>query len=417
MSFKFDFDIDDIDEELDSTLQIAGSQPSEAKDEAHPTIPSQEHSIEQFLDALPTLISYSPISISIPQTEGPPTTVNLVRRDLFDARFQLIADGTVDPDAGLSSIEEEDEGAAEDGDGEKNKSNMDPKILEYLDAPSDLLPGVYEGGLKTWECSLDLVEYLESKQPFSSYGGKRVIELGCGTAIPSLYVLFQALSEESTDRETHIHLQDYNASVLELVTFPNVLLTWCTSPLFSPQINQILSPVEPTDQSPASSSYASHPDAELIDPTGAGELSITPELKSAFLASLKEHNIHLRFFSGAWESFDLSKSGSGGEYNLILTSETIYRQESLGSLLHLLDEGSAPGGDLNALIRDEGIRKTESGYLCLVAAKVLYFGVGGGISDFIETVQSRKPGRSGTVSTVLEKTAGIGRKVLRVEWC
>jgi protein-histidine N-methyltransferase len=130
----------------------------------------------------------------------------------------------------------------------------------------------------------------------------------------------------------------------------------------------------------------------------------------------------------------LSKSGSGGEYNLILTSETIYRQESLGSLLHLLDEGSAPGGDLNVLIREsgklslqdgaegkkvlsEGIRKTESGYLCLVAAKVLYFGVGGGISDFIEAVQSRKPGRSGTVSTVLEKTAGIGRKVLRVEWC
>jgi hypothetical protein len=28
-------------------------------------------------------------------------------------------------------------------------------------------------------------------------------------------------------RETHIHLQDYNRSVLELVTFPNVLLAWC----------------------------------------------------------------------------------------------------------------------------------------------------------------------------------------------
>jgi hypothetical protein len=57
MSFKFDFDIDDIDEELDSTLQIAGSQPSEAKDEAHPTIPSQEHSIEQFVRNTPFLVS------------------------------------------------------------------------------------------------------------------------------------------------------------------------------------------------------------------------------------------------------------------------------------------------------------------------------------------------------------------------
>lgn len=26
-----------------------------------------------------------------------------------------------------------------------------------------------------------------------------------------------------------MHLQDYNTSVLELVTLPNVLLTWCTS--------------------------------------------------------------------------------------------------------------------------------------------------------------------------------------------
>ena len=30
-------------------------------------------------------------------------------------------------------------------------------------------------------------------------------------------------------KETHVHLQDYNRSVLELVTFPNVLLTWCPS--------------------------------------------------------------------------------------------------------------------------------------------------------------------------------------------
>ena len=32
-----------------------------------------------------------------------------------------------------------------------------------------------------------------------------------------------------SDQETHIHLQDYNRSVLELVTFPNILLVWCPS--------------------------------------------------------------------------------------------------------------------------------------------------------------------------------------------
>jgi hypothetical protein len=28
--------------------------------------------------------------------------------------------------------------------------------------------------------------------------------------------------------QTEIHLQDYNRSVLELVTFPNILLAWCS---------------------------------------------------------------------------------------------------------------------------------------------------------------------------------------------
>lgn len=32
--------------------------------------------------------------------------------------------------------------------------------LGFLNSPSDLVPGVYEGGLKTWECSLDLAAYL-----------------------------------------------------------------------------------------------------------------------------------------------------------------------------------------------------------------------------------------------------------------
>jgi len=115
-----------------------------------------------------------------------------------------------------------------------------------------------------------------------------------------------------------------------------------------------------------------------------------------------------------------------------LTSETIYRQDSLGSLIRLLDEGatSAKDGDVGSLVQESerlslqdgsedkrhpGEDK-EPGYICLVAAKVLYFGVGGGISDFIEAVQNRDSGRRGVVSTVLDKTAGIGRKVLRVEW-
>ena len=54
------------------------------------------------------------------------------------------------------------------------------KALDFLNAPSDLVPGVYEGGLKTWECSLDLVEHLHELQCSSNFGGfagNRVLEV------------------------------------------------------------------------------------------------------------------------------------------------------------------------------------------------------------------------------------------------
>lgn len=41
-------------------------------------------------------------------------------------------------------------------------------MLEYADDPSDLIPSVYEGGLKTWECSLDLAGYLHSHKVAAS---------------------------------------------------------------------------------------------------------------------------------------------------------------------------------------------------------------------------------------------------------
>lgn len=53
-------------------------------------------------------------------------------------------------------------------------------------------------------------------------------QIGCGTSIPSLYILHRIFSAPPSQNQTHIHLQDYNASVLELVTIPNIILTWCS---------------------------------------------------------------------------------------------------------------------------------------------------------------------------------------------
>lgn len=52
-----------------------------------------------------------------------------------------------------------------------------PSALELIEAPSDLIPGVYEGGMRVWECSLDLVEYLDGRNDIQDYRGKRIIEV------------------------------------------------------------------------------------------------------------------------------------------------------------------------------------------------------------------------------------------------
>ena len=44
-----------------------------------------------------------------------------------------------------------------------------------------------QGGLKIWECSEDLVQYLHECK--YSFGGKLVLELGCGAGLPGLFAL------------------------------------------------------------------------------------------------------------------------------------------------------------------------------------------------------------------------------------
>jgi protein-histidine N-methyltransferase len=85
---------------------------------------------------------------------------------LFDARFQLISGGGV----GVGDGGEVDENTRED-------SLPVSAALKFLEAPSDLVPGVYEGGLKTWECSVDLVDYLNSTGGLRDVRGKRVMEV------------------------------------------------------------------------------------------------------------------------------------------------------------------------------------------------------------------------------------------------
>jgi protein-histidine N-methyltransferase len=107
---------------------------------------------------------------------------------------------------------------------------------------------------------------------------------------------------------------------------------------------------------------------------------VTPELLAAFTPSLDAHSVRLCFFSGGWMSLRI-KLEQRPPYDIVLASETIYRTDALGAFL----------GVLRVVMREAPQRT-----LCLVAAKVLYFGVGGGVQEFVRAVEDE--GR--TVQTV-----------------
>ena len=50
--------------------------------------------------------------------------------------------------------------------------------------------------------------------------------------------------------------------------------------------------------------------------------------------------------------------------------------------------------------------------MCLVAAKVLYFGVGGGVQEFVKDVESQ----GGKVEDVWDQRDGVARKIMSIQW-
>ncbi|KOS14887.1 hypothetical protein Malapachy_1053 [Malassezia pachydermatis] len=183
MSFAFGFSVDDGGEEALDSLSMPTT--TDVKEHVY-SEKTRQLSKEELYAQLPDKLSYSPLHIS----HGP-QPMDLARRDLFDVRFQILN---------------------EEG--------------KFADADSDLIPGVYEGGLKTWECALDLVaelqkQELDTSKNVSWYAGKHIAELGCGTAIPTCYLLQSLLGTvppaTSSIQRTTLSLCDYNEQVLSLV--------------------------------------------------------------------------------------------------------------------------------------------------------------------------------------------------------
>jgi len=102
-------------------------------------------------------------------------------------------------------------------------------VIADLPEGSDLVPGVYEGGLKIWESSKDLVCYLQNQRIIRPL--YRVLELGCGHGLPGIHALQQGADS--------VVFSDLNEEVLREVTRPNIFLNVANRALSSARISLI----------------------------------------------------------------------------------------------------------------------------------------------------------------------------------
>lgn len=176
-------------------------------------------------------------------------------------------------------------------------------------------------------------------------------------------------------------LADYNPAVLQLVTLPNLILSWAM--------------LERTRVPAVEDAF-----------TSDEELEITPEVLQAFQSSLTERGISVLFLSGAWSRplVDMVYDGHPAESvapmsTLILGAETIYSPFALASFTEIL---------FCILEKEKNYSPPRDG-AAYIAAKRLYFGVGGSLDDFVEGARSR----GAVVDTLREESEGVRRGVVR----
>ncbi|KAI9798871.1 MAG: hypothetical protein M1833_004374 [Piccolia ochrophora] len=231
----------------------------------------------------------------------------------------------------------------------------------------DVRKGVYEGGLKSWECAADLVDALVLEELVS---GHHVVELGCGTALPTLALFQKALMQNWQD--IYFTFADYNMDVLRLVTFPNLFLTWIM--------------------------VTKHRHNPVSWKMNAEDINTNFSTKREFRADLDRRQIYVQFVSGPWGP-DLHEGYLRDEEiadnMLVLASETIYEPENIPAFAESMC----------------GLLKKGRESKALVAAKRMYFGVGGGVEEFARELS----GRGVTTEEVKEvNDQGVSRVVLKI---
>ncbi|NXF03349.1 MET18 methyltransferase, partial [Smithornis capensis] len=225
-------------------------------------------------------------------------------------------------------------------------------VSKSVSSHSDLIPGVYEGGLKIWECTFDLMHYFSEAE--IQFTNKTVLDLGCGAGLLGIVAL--------KGKAKRVHFQDYNSTVIDEITLPNVVAN-CTDRGSSGEDKTARKP-------PAKRPKKAEGSPDVLT--------------------------KCRFFSGGWSEVSqllLSSNKPFAKYDIILTSETIYNPDYY-SALH----------DTLAQLLDKNGR-------VYLASKVHYFGVGGGIYLFEKFIEERNVFRTSVVKTIDQ---GLQRCIMEI---
>ncbi|NWH68865.1 MET18 methyltransferase, partial [Geococcyx californianus] len=217
-------------------------------------------------------------------------------------------------------------------------------VSQSVSSHSDLIPGVYEGGLKIWECTFDLIDYFSEAE--IQFANKTVLDLGCGAGLLGIVAL--------RGNAEQVHFQDYNSTVIDEITLPNVVAN-CVG-------------------------EGSRKGSGDHKKTGAPPCKRPKKAERSPSALSK-----CRFFSGGWPEVCqllLNSNRPFSKYDMILTSETIYNPDYYSALHDTLAE----------LLDKKG--------RVYLASKAHYFGVGGGTYLFEKFIEERNIFRSSIVKTI-----------------
>lgn len=378
MAFSFGFSGDDIDD----AMQIDGAEigvydsitnstnngfTKDPLDGLAPEFLPAEHQLGDLLrKSIGVRMSYSyayisPDGMVFEEPTGNELEIPVPRRDLYDVKHQLML--------------------------QENISTTDEILMGSTN--EDLRVAQYEGGLKSWECTYDLAGYLSKLPEIKESSLKEIVELGCGTGVPSLYLLQQRLSSnrpKSTESKIPLKLVlcDYNESVLRLVTAPNLIFSWLETYNEEERLNLLTRTQEGSD---------------AIVEARLGEVEVTEKLIQEFLIKLEEEQIKLEFISGAWSTkfVDIVENSSTTKRaDLILASETVYSPDTIP----IFNE------TMLALL------KTQS--KALVAAKNVYFGVGGGLLEFEADLKKHPNIAYSIVSSNTGRGQGVARSIVEI---